>query len=216
MNKKIFRGWSFSANALRLLTAFLAACVLWPVSPATAGEIASADQGFSEEYKVYDAIIGYMATGAGSDKNSKISSGGTISVAVCAATIKCDPKTSKYLRGDVPEASADTISDFSKKNVEAGTVEAKFNAPVPCVIADEKECDAFISGKTDWAAFYKKYSGAAGIVKFSKVAFGSKDDEALVEVAYHASKMSGFGKYFLLRRENGVWKVLKTFQIWMS
>jgi hypothetical protein len=66
----------------------------------------------------------------------------------------------------------------------------------------------------DWAAFYAKYEGAAGLFKVSRPAFYR--DLALLYVELSCGGLCGEGHFLLLRRAQGTWVVQADVLTWIS
>jgi len=67
-----------------------------------------------------------------------------------------------------------------------------------------------------WRKFYKKYPNSFGIFEVSDVFFSEDRNLAILYLGYNRQALSGKGAIYLLRKENGIWKIKKSRDIWMS
>jgi hypothetical protein len=70
-----------------------------------------------------------------------------------------------------------------------------------------------------WARFYDEYPQSEGFLSLSRVGFGRKKSQALVYVAlvrgHLSGRMWGDGRYILVLKKKGRWRVQKQEAIWV-
>lgn len=122
-----------------------------------------------------------------------------------------------------PETESDTASDFDAKNAKPSLLETRLHVRVPYVLVSNDELQGIFTtdaaghpNSDGWAQFYKRYPGSSGIVAFSQVGFNLKRDQALVWSVHQNGLVEGTGVFFVLSKNNGVWKVEKQVMIWIS
>jgi hypothetical protein len=67
-----------------------------------------------------------------------------------------------------------------------------------------------------WRRFHKLFGDDAALVRFSRVAFDSSKQYAIVHISSGSAEMSGGGELYLLRRLNGSWAISRTFSTWTT
>jgi len=82
------------------------------------------------------------------------------------------------------------------------------------LISDEERRQSFANMKSR-QEFHQKYPNSISITLFSRVGFNKNVDEALVYSWGYCGGDCGGGGYYLLRKENGFWK-LKDEKTWIS
>jgi hypothetical protein len=161
----------------------------------------------AEEYIVYMAVLGknremfVVMDKSDMDKQSKNIEGNSV-------------------RAFLKELTSETIEDFQTKNKENARFKKKFptNANYTLMTIDElKESFNYKwDGDLDWEGFYKKYPKSGGIFTFSRVGFSKDGQQALLFVTNWCRTLCGTGEYYLLKKENGEWKVVNKHMIWIS
>jgi hypothetical protein len=67
-----------------------------------------------------------------------------------------------------------------------------------------------------WMRFHRLFGDDAELLTFSRVAFDSAKQYALVHVSSGFSENGGGGELYLLTRLNGVWVIKRTFSTWAT
>lgn len=67
-----------------------------------------------------------------------------------------------------------------------------------------------------WPAFYKQYPGSSGLISFSNVGFNEQHDQAFLYASRSCGGLCGEGSYFLLKKVNGRWEIVKEQGLWVS
>jgi hypothetical protein len=122
-----------------------------------------------------------------------------------------------------PDVRDETAADFETKRKQSVGLERKMGSNISYVLVPESELsDIFqpdANGKISsqpWQQFYEKYPGAQGIMSLSRVGFDKAKDEALVYVINQANLLGGSAFFYVLSKQQGVWKVKKTVLVWLS
>lgn len=67
-----------------------------------------------------------------------------------------------------------------------------------------------------WDAFREMYRSSFGVLSFSRVAFDSKGNYALVYADLQCGALCGSGEWMLMHKEGREWKVVKRYLVWIS
>lgn len=120
------------------------------------------------------------------------------------------------VRDDVRSLPA-LLEDFRHVNATSCPLEDRFNVAITRKLISAEEMDHLGGGRPDfWQRFYEHYPDAEGVLTFSRVAFSPTDGEALVYCGYVRQKLDGAGYYFVLRRSNEQWNVVRRVMAWIS
>jgi hypothetical protein len=68
----------------------------------------------------------------------------------------------------------------------------------------------------DWDLFYKTFPHSKGIIRFSRVGFNIKKDQAIVYVDHTQGSLIGVGYYVLLQKKDGSWHLRYAVEDWVS
>jgi hypothetical protein len=122
------------------------------------------------------------------------------------------------LKKSAPALMAETVDDLRARSTEQFVFTRRFNIKHRYVLISEQEINAtFDKMGRGWEKFYRKYPGSEGFVTFSRVGFNRDRTQALVYQAYSCGGTCGGGTYYLLTKENGIWKVKGTIgPAWVS
>ena len=131
-----------------------------------------------------------------------------------------DSKKSKYvtkrLFEEFSELRPDTLGNFKDRNLKSKTIEEIFPKKKPYAVIRETELR-----KLTWAdlfieKFRKKYPNTDGYYTLSRVGFSKDGTQALLFTYFYCGGLCASGDYYLLSKDNGKWKVKKTFTAWVS
>jgi hypothetical protein len=115
--------------------------------------------------------------------------------------------------------SPETLDSYAQRNKESVALRKSFKLTVKYQIVPyeriEKLFDMIELGE-DWKTFYRMYPRSNGYMRFSRVGFNRAGDEALVSTAWMCGSLCGEGRYVLLRKKNGQWKVETDVMTWIS
>lgn len=119
----------------------------------------------------------------------------------------------------MPYVLEETVNDYrSKKYI---CLKPLFNLKVKYKLFDENDSKAIYASqnKTETdklKAFNEKYPHSNGILTLSNVGFNHEMNQALVYVGQYRHSTDGVGRYFVLTKENGMWIVQGSIDIWYS
>jgi hypothetical protein len=102
----------------------------------------------------------------------------------------------------------DTMEDFDHKNLKSEALRSLFKIPYRYAIMPKSaELKIFGKGGSGWKAFNKKYPRSKGLMKFSRVGFNKRMDQALVYVLVSGERLGSTGEYYVLTKEGGGWRI---------
>lgn len=112
----------------------------------------------------------------------------------------------------------DTYDGYKQVNQTPARLENRFQLPVQTAFVTEADLKRLLheSPNAFWESFRKKFPHAIGKFFLSRPGFNSQHNQALVYVAYTSGPEGGDGRYVLLKKENGTWKVDARLIAWMS
>lgn len=122
----------------------------------------------------------------------------------------------EYLRENFKEIEETTLKDFADKSNQDVSVERQLHLKLPYVILGDEEMNALFSIQDGWDNFYKKFESATGIIQISRVGFNVEHSQALVCIGEQSYWLAGYGAYFLLEKQNGLWKIADSTNAWIS
>ncbi|HBC89087.1 MAG TPA: hypothetical protein DCZ94_19280 [Lentisphaeria bacterium] len=171
-----------------------------------------------EEYKVYDAIINTMD---GSDSN-KISKGVTTSCYL-VQFLNQDPQNFQnllHLKPSLGKEDSHIVQNAWPQppwpsvpagGLLGGIVKNNFKSDVTIISPNtfSKLLKQENNLENAWNKFYALYPNIRGHIQFSRVAFLSNREEAIVYVIWQGGSMDAWSGYFLLKKSNGKWKRLE-------
>jgi hypothetical protein len=109
------------------------------------------------------------------------------------------------------------VDDYKVKNLRPAIVEAKFSLPTKVTLISKDEVEKFFcEGCGWWAAFYKKYPDAPGLITFSNVGFNEEMNYALVDFSYMYNGLGGGGGLLLLIKKDGKWVKERQLTAWVA
>jgi hypothetical protein len=122
------------------------------------------------------------------------------------------------MREMMPGISEETINDFHHK--PSVCLKQSFNLGVKIILLNKQEYNEVFAPKVKntnvWNVFRNKYPNADGIISLSNVGFNREMNQALVYVSQARDYTDGVGRYYFLSNENGVWRIKKYANVWVS
>ena len=109
--------------------------------------------------------------------------------------------------------SGATVADFKAKSNHLCAIKPFENSELIDHVVLNKY---FQKGHDGWEKFYKQHPKAAGYWDFSLSGHNSAGDEALVYVGHHCGWLCGTGHLYLLKKQDGNWKVINRLMLWIS
>lgn len=121
----------------------------------------------------------------------------------------------------LPALSAETCDDFVAQNGKGEQiVDRSFTLGVDYIVVDYDAIEGLFAFGADleeaWKEFYGKYPRSNGYIRVSRVGFNRAKDQALVQMSWMCDRRCGEGKYVLLVRRDGKWKVEGKAMVWAS
>jgi hypothetical protein len=115
-----------------------------------------------------------------------------------------------------PAPSQEAVEDYNTRNKESRHFRS-LDIKTKHVFLEQKEYDQiFKNGVAGWKEFYEKYPDSGGYIGFSRVGFDAELSQALVYVVQGCGGKCGTGRYVLLKKDGGAWKVVTERLLWTS
>jgi hypothetical protein len=118
-----------------------------------------------------------------------------------------------------PRPSQETLDNYAERNRKTFVLHKSFKLPVKYRIVPYKRIERLfdmIELEEDWKAFYRMFPQSNGYMTLSRVGFNRAMDEALVSRGWMCGSLCGEGRYVLLRKKDGRWRVETDVMIWAS
>jgi hypothetical protein len=171
----------------------------------------------SEKYAVYAALIREMHLGSETKLAVIVEDTGCVKPSESADAEKMRDDEEKYAFKGMPELLSETLDDFHYQSKQCRTLSWKFELPVKYVLVSEKKIRAlFDKGIGRWDVFYARYPNSNGFIRLSNVGFNREMNQALVNTSKSCGGLCGAGYYVLLKKEQGIWKVNRQVNTWVS
>lgn len=110
--------------------------------------------------------------------------------------------------------------DFLIKNEKSSTLENKFPNEINHIfITDEQLKKDFaykVDGYMNWELFSEKYPKTDSIYTFSRAGFSRDGNKALIFVTFWCFSACGEGNYYIMKKENGEWRIVDRLMTWIS
>ncbi len=183
----------------------------------------SADIEISEEYAVYSSILNEMFLKEGV-KLLVISDQAMFHDRFGEQQLSSDERL-QHKKRYYSSVDDDTFIDFEAKSLISSKLESKFKISINYILINENELIEKIlrneaeiekDKKDGKYNLYDKYPVARGLIKFSKIGFNKKRNQAFVEVNFTHCGLCGSGDYVLLEKKQDVWKIKEIFNRWVS
>jgi hypothetical protein len=193
---------------LRLSTLFLLLVI-----PLTSNCLATTNQQTDvsdEEYAVYSSVL-----------REQFVSERTQVVVIVNQTTGIPPYSgtpdANYFRRASSAVSQVTIDDYLTKNNQTHPLSDRFNTRVRRVLFDNAEFHRLFRDVTKgWEEFYRRFPNSGGFIRFSRVGFNVERTQALVYVEHGCGGTCGAGRYLLLAKREGVWRIEGAYMAWIS
>jgi hypothetical protein len=116
-----------------------------------------------------------------------------------------------------PPLPARLVDSYRSRNAALYTLDPNLDVELDYALIPEEEFEKILRrGGSDWVRFRERYPEANGVVSFSRVGFGEKEDEALVLMGFVCGDLCGAGGLYLLVKEEGSWKIQGSLIEWIS
>jgi len=165
----------------------------------------------TEEYAVYSGLI-----------NSFQSEPGVDLLLVANQTIptvshdrEFDEKA--FIKYSLPDTTAkETLHDYQLRDSQPLNIANRFAINRKYVLISNEEARSYFENSNTRLKLREKYPTSSGrIAMLSRVGFNGEMNEALVYAWAYCGGDCGGGGYYLLRKEDGVWRV-KEKKLWVS
>lgn len=123
----------------------------------------------------------------------------------------------EWLAEYMPGLQQNTVTDYISKNKDSHHLENLFKLKVETLLVSPSEIKKVYEkhAGVPWQ-ISDEYPGSEGVFTFSSVGFNSERTQALVHMGISCGWLCGEGNFYLLAKENGVWKVQKKIMTWIS
>src|SRR5262249_16099086 len=137
------------------------------------------------------------------------------------------PNLSRLPGSDDPEdilkelapLTTETVKDYNDRNKSQSELHDSFDVTGKVLLVDKQEIDEIFHDQDlggGWEGFYKRFPDSGGFITLSRVGFNPEQSQALVLVSHYCGGLCASGTYILLQKEDGKWKILKRYTVWIS
>jgi hypothetical protein len=185
--------------ALAMVAAMTSGCVNAPVVDRQ-----------TEEYAVYSGLINSFESQPGVDL--LLVANQTI------PTVSPDRELDEeFIKYNLPDAIAkETLDDYKLNDSQPLSIARRFAVNRKYILISNQEARSYFEYDNPFPRLQEKYPNSSGrIMMLSRVGFNKRMNEALVYAWAYCGGDCGGGGYYLLRIEDGVWRV-KDKKIWIS
>jgi hypothetical protein len=154
----------------------------------------------AEEYAVYSGLINsFPGVGLLLVANQTIS----------AMPQEAEVNESEFFKLHVPDTIArETFEDYKVRERQSLLLANRLTVGRTYMLISNQEAKSYFENSASRARLVEKYPNSSGrITMLSRVGFNKKMDEALVYAWGYCGGDCGGGGYYVLRREDGVWRV---------
>ncbi|OLE51366.1 MAG: hypothetical protein AUG51_22965 [Acidobacteria bacterium 13_1_20CM_3_53_8] len=201
--------------AILLSTNFLANKNPAPDSQQNVEAIPSVIAEESDEYAVYSAVI----SGTYGARSNQL-------IVIAGHAGYCKAGDTAFVASEEGQAPSGVptalYNEYLSKNMQCMKLDARFDVNVRYTLIGDDEISELQTHNTRavpdrfWVYFYKKFPNSVGLIYFSRVAFNSARDQALISVEYSCGGTCGEGDFVLLKKEQNIWKIQNKIGLWVS
>jgi hypothetical protein len=125
-----------------------------------------------------------------------------------------------WFAGVDPDKQMSGLEKETFDSYRAGNEQIKFiddlirDYPAVHLLKDNDSQAIFKENRNGWMEFAKRFPSAKGFIQFSAVGFNLGHTQALVSVEHQCGGVCGDGKFMLLRKTNGVWRIQRKVVTW--
>lgn len=194
-------------GALRIVFALYAIICLWRLD--VVQPVAAQIEVSEDEYVVYSDVLRQIYS------SEKISLIVILDKTQPSKYISPNILDNRLLAQRLAPLTKETLDDFLGRNREKSVLSRKFRIDKLYDLVTREEVDQTIrSGGPD--AFRARFTGSFGYIEFSRVGFNREMNQAVVFTSTWCGRLCGSGDLWVLTKENGVWKIGKPLQLWIS
>ena len=123
----------------------------------------------------------------------------------------------EFIKYHLPNTTAkETLDDYKLSDSQPLNIANRFAINRKYILINNQEVRSYFENDDTRLRLQEKYPTSSGrIIKLSRVGFNRRMNEALVYAWEYCGGDCGGGGYYLLRKEDGVWRV-KEKKLWIS
>lgn len=165
----------------------------------------------TEEYAVYSGLINSFQFEPGADLLLVANQ----TIPTVSQDRELDEK--EFIKHHVPDTTAkETLDDYKLGDSQPLSIANRFAINRKYILISNQEASSYFEKSNARLRLQEKYPTSSGrIMKLSRVGFNRRMNEALVYAWAYCGGDCGGGGYYLLRKEDGAWKV-KEKKLWIS
>lgn len=123
----------------------------------------------------------------------------------------------EYKRQQPPYLAKATLNDYRQKNAKQNQLTERFDIRHKHALLSKDDYDeTFKEGCSGWCKFQEKYPESSEYMRFSRVGFNRTGTQALIYVIHGCGGLCGSGGYVLLAKQDGIWRIQKWMNAWVS
>jgi hypothetical protein len=122
----------------------------------------------------------------------------------------------KHLRKEVPSLELATIKNFHEVNRRQAALQQQFDLPLPYKLAANTTLHSILHHVTDWPEYYRRYPGAQGFLRFSRIGFSRDRKQAIFFASNHCGGLCATGSYTVAKKLGTRWIIVKEVIVWVS
>ena len=117
----------------------------------------------------------------------------------------------------VSEIEKETLENYVDKNRNSDHVHITNLGLEYQFITAQESFEIFSNyGAGGWETFYERFPDSTGIIRFSRIGFNERHDQAFLYVENTCGSLCGSGSFVLLDRHGDDWQVVKETPVWES
>jgi hypothetical protein len=157
----------------------------------------------TEEYAVYSGLINSFQTQPGVDLLLVANQ----TIPTVSQDRELDEK--EFIKYHLPETTAtETLDDYKLSDSQPLNIANRFAVNRKYILINNQEAKSYFENSDTRLRLRERYPTSSGrITMLSRVGFNSGMNEALVYAWAYCGGDCGGGGYYLLRKEDGVWRV---------
>jgi hypothetical protein len=121
-----------------------------------------------------------------------------------------------FIKSGFKDVSAETAACFKERNQQTTQLAPDMQLSVEYALLSADELKQ-ITSQPNWSDVLNgKYPDSNGYTIFSRVGFNDTLDQAVIYVGSISGSMMGEGFYYLMKKQNGEWKIKEQMMVWIS
>jgi hypothetical protein len=108
------------------------------------------------------------------------------------------------------------VDNFRAENASARTVRRGFPLGRPYIVVPRADIEAQLREfpRDQWSGFCKRYPDSGGFMVVSAVGFNASKERAMVYMSHSCGLLCGGGRYDLLEKVDGAWRIANLATVW--